>query len=391
VSWSRARLDWLTSVSREVIDPSALGDEEVVHYSIPALDALGGPAVEPASSIASTKLRVRGGEVLVSKLNPRKLRVVIAQRHEKPAMASGEFIPLRPRNIEPQFLSYWLQSETTRQDLDGATQSVTRSHQRVTPDVLTKKWLKVPNLADQRAIADFLDTETTRIDALIERKQRLAELAWIRLKELARHLTTGDGTSLPLRRVAQRVKTGATPTADVIVDEGTEWVTPGDFTGHLEVAPSARRIRAEALGAGGLPVFEAGSVLIIGIGATAGRVGYIDRPVSGNQQVTAIQCGERVLGEFLAWQLHVRTAEMRALGPYTTLPILNNDFLKSLPIALADLETQRRAVEQLRVERTRVGHLVGALDRQVELLREHRQALITAAVTGDLKVPGVAA
>jgi hypothetical protein len=33
----------------------------------------------------------------------------------------------------------------------------------------------------------------------------------------------------------------------------------------------------------------------------------------------------------------------------------------------------------------------GALDGQIELLRERRQALITAAVTGQLGIPGVGA
>ena len=32
-----------------------------------------------------------------------------------------------------------------------------------------------------------------------------------------------------------------------------------------------------------------------------------------------------------------------------------------------------------------------ALERQLDLLVEHRQALITAAVTGELEIPGVAA
>ena len=46
------------------------------------------------------------------------------------------------------------------------------------------------------------------------------------------------------------------------------------------------------------------------------------------------------------------------------------------------------AVTELGVERDR---LIRALERSVELLLERRRALITAAVTGQLKIPGVAA
>jgi hypothetical protein len=35
--------------------------------------------------------------------------------------------------------------------------------------------------------------------------------------------------------------------------------------------------------------------------------------------------------------------------------------------------------------------LIGTLSRQVDLLREHRQAIVTAAVAGNLRIPRVAA
>jgi len=42
-------------------------------------------------------------------------------------------------------------------------------------------------------------------------------------------------------------------------------------------------------------------------------------------------------------------------------------------------------------QRRRTGVLVTALRNQIDLLAERRQALITAAVTGELAIPGVAA
>ena len=60
--------------------------------------------------------------------------------------------------------------------------SVTRSQQRVRPDVLTKMWVRFPTVAGQRAIADYLDTETARIDALIAKKRRLSDRLGERLR-----------------------------------------------------------------------------------------------------------------------------------------------------------------------------------------------------------------
>jgi len=78
-------------------------------------------------------------------------------------------------------------------------------------------------------------------------------------------------------------------------------------------------------------------------------------------------------------------------APYTTLPILNNSFLRSMLIYMPPMDVQREYTLAVERERSRVQRLTDRLTRQLNLLQEHRQALITAAVTGELDIPGVAA
>jgi type I restriction enzyme S subunit len=52
---------------------------------------------------------------------------------------------------------------------------------------------------------------------------------------------------------------------------------------------------------------------------------------------------------------------------------------------------QRQIAAALSSEWRLIDGLVDRLSRQIELLREHRQALITAAVTGQLNAASVAA
>jgi len=54
-------------------------------------------------------------------------------------------------------------------------------------------------------------------------------------------------------------------------------------------------------------------------------------------------------------------------------------------------DEQKLIVEALDAEAERLKTMLAVLQRQIELLREHRQALIAAAVTGEIEVPGVAA
>jgi len=193
VTWRHYRLDWLTSEERGAINPTEILADTVFHYSIPALDEIGDGRLEHPDEIGSGKLLLSGGEVLISKLNPRLPRVLLAEAHDVPTLASTEFIALRPGpNVDERFLRYWLGSEPMRQMLNGATMSVTHSQQRVRPEIVTKSWIEIPSIDDQRAIADYLDRETARIDALVERIDRQVALLRERRQALITAAVTGE-------------------------------------------------------------------------------------------------------------------------------------------------------------------------------------------------------
>jgi type I restriction enzyme S subunit len=93
----------------------------------------------------------------------------------------------------------------------------------------------------------------------------------------------------------------------------------------------------------------------------------------------------------LAWQLWARRNEVLDTAPYTTLPILNNEFLKSLMIFAPSVEEQRVVATRLDRLASRIGATKQGLDTQIARFIELRQTLISAAVTGDLKITDVAA
>lgn len=386
--WPSAPIKAVASEVRESIEPSAMTFEQVYHYSIPAFDETGAGLYETPAEIGSAKLLLAGGEVLISKLNPRISRVLLAQSHEVPTVCSTEFIALRLRpELDARFACYWLSSERTRQYLAGATLSVTRSQQRVRPDVLMTSQIPAPSLDDQGAIADYLDRETARIDALITAKRRTTELLADRLGLTAHNLTMSTGDSVPLRRLIRSVKTGTTPPASDFarLDTGTvPWYSPGDVGEWLQLFNAARTLKAEAITEGWVPQFPPQSTLLVGIGATAGKVAFLDHAASGNQQMTCLVPGPRVIPRFLSWQLFARRDEIRATAPFTTLPILNNEFIRSLPIMVPPLSRQEQVVSHLDDAVASADALAARARKQVALLQERRQALITAAVTGQL-------
>jgi type I restriction enzyme, S subunit len=79
--------------------------------------------------------------------------------------------------FDPRFGFYVYTSSPVRELISATVQSVTRSHQRANPEDITKIWLPVPPFETQRRIADYLDRETERIDALIAAKEKVLGLS----------------------------------------------------------------------------------------------------------------------------------------------------------------------------------------------------------------------
>src|SRR5262249_5459562 len=190
--WKARRADACLTRTTNPVDPKALASDVVFHYSIPASEATGDGVLEPVSHIDSNKLLLSGSELLISRLNPRKSRVLLARGHDVPTVCSSEFVVLVPGDCHPEYACYLFGSEPVRQYLSAHVDSVTRSHQRVNPEVITKCWFAWPSLPEQRSIAAFLDRETARIDELIEKKERtLALLEEKRQAVISRVVTRG--------------------------------------------------------------------------------------------------------------------------------------------------------------------------------------------------------
>jgi type I restriction enzyme, S subunit len=184
--------------------------------------------------------------------------------------------------------------------------------------------------------------------------------------------------TLPLRRVLLAVKTGTTPPAEQLAwlsDGPIPWYSPGDIQESLKLAPPSRTFKAEAVTDGWVPRFPAGSTLLVGIG-NVGRLAFLDHDASGNQQITCLVPGPLMIPRFLAWQLYARQSELLATAPFTILPILNNEFVRSLLITVPPLTTQRAIADYLDRETARIDALIAAKRRMVELL-EDRLAIYT--------------
>lgn len=125
----------------------------------------------------------------------RSLRVGFA---EERGIITSAYVTIRPnRHIYPAYLSYFLKQMDACKGFYALGAGVRQS---LKYDELRRIDLTIPPLSQQRAMADFLDRETTRIDALIDKKRRMVDLLIERRHALITAAVTGE---LDLSRLAE--------------------------------------------------------------------------------------------------------------------------------------------------------------------------------------------
>lgn len=260
---------------------------------------------------------------------------------------------------------------------------------------------------EQFAIAAFLDRETVRIDALIEKKQKQIELFQEKRTALISLTVTkgldpnvkmkdsgvewlgeipGHWRVLQIKRLSL-VKRGASPRPiddPKYFDEEGEysWVRIADVTSsdrYLEVTSQ----RLSPLGKSLSVPLEPGAIFL----SIAGSVG---KPI-----ITKIKCCihdgfvyfPRFRGntEFL-YYIFVSGQLYGGLGKLGTQLNLNTDTVGSIHIGYPAEDEQSQIVAFLDYETARIDVLNQKVQESIDKLREYRTALISAAVTGKIDV-----
>jgi type I restriction enzyme, S subunit len=190
-----------------------------------------------------------------------------------------------------------------------------------------------------------------------------------------------------IRRVAASVQTGGTPSTESpnseLVD-GVPWYTPGDFGNSIELSGSSKKICQSVIDSGEARIFPPESVLIVSIGATLGKTGYLQEFASANQQINAVIPGSKVYGNYLAYSLSIMSEAMRFFSNASTIGIMNQEKTKEIHLTFPALDIQYLIVAFLDNENAKIDRLIGEQECLITLLREKRQAVISRAVTKGL-------
>ena len=247
---------------------------------------------------------------------------------------------------------------------------------------------------EQQAIADYLDVETARIDALIAKKRRMIDLLSERkalvAEEILLRLRSAEDMA-PIKYLVEESdrRHGDGPQPLMLSVSIHEGVVPRN-----EISDKESRASDYA----NYKIAVPGDIAINRMRAFQGGVGVVRHHGVVSPDYTVLRPGQHVLAPFLHfvmrsdWFVSEMTRRLRGIGATdqgaVRTPRINFADLGLIEIPVPSLRLQSDLSRKFETTVEGAKEVLAQLHKQIELLVEKRQALITAAVTGELDIPG---
>ena len=421
--WEVVPLKALASCNDEVLSESTVGEMEIQYVEISGVDANQGIIEVTVVSFAEAPSRarrcVKDGDVLVSTVRTYLRAITPVKMPPENMIASTGFAVIRPRSVHSEFLGYLCGSEFVVGEI--ISRSVGVSYPAINSGDLMRVRVALPNCTtEQSAIAAFLDRATVKIDALVAEHEKLIALMKEKRQAVISHaVTKGLDPSAPMK------------------DSGIEWL--GKVPAHWEI----KCLKYAATGVEGIQMGPFGGMLLdLESEDTGYRVYGQQNTISGdfnlgNRWVTEeryydlikyeLRTGDIVLtrkgslgharlirddispGIIDSDTIRIRVdstqinqnlltllfheaqyveGQIDATKRGAILSGINTETVANLMIVLPPRSEQDVLLGHLRQILSRIDSLITEAHRAIALLKEHRTALISAAVTGKIDLRG---
>lgn len=401
------------------IDPQTLAEEtdpsfRFRYVDIGNVDEIGGISDwdEVTFEAAPTRARklVQAGDTIISTVRTYLRAIAFIEDRFDDVVVSTGFSVLRPRtSIIPEYLWRVMQSQGFVDTV--VANSVGVSYPAISSSRLGSVHIPIPPLGVQRAIAAYLDRETAKIDALIEKKQRLIELLEEKRTALISHaVTKGLNPGAPMKDsgvewlgeipehwAATHVKVGydvqlgkmlsprPSRASDVKMPylraANVQWngVDTGDVK---EMWFSHSELRDFEIEDGDLLVCEGGDV---------GRAAIWDGSISPcfiQNSLHRTRPHEGFSNRFLYYWLFFakELGIIDLLCSKATISHFTKEKYRGLELLAPPLDEQESISRQLDAECGQLEVLIAKTLESIELLNEYRTALISDAVSGKIDV-----
>ncbi len=281
----------------------------------------------------------------------------------------------------------------------------------ISQNIIRNHKTSVPPLLEQEAIVEYLDAKCGSIDAVIAtQERRIALLSELKQSIITEAVTRGINPNAPLKdsgiewigkipqhweakrlRFVCEFRNGYTPSkqnADFWTDGTIPWYRMEDIRDTGRFLKEAKQyVTEEAVKGAGM--FDAGS-FILATTATIGEHAMLIVDSLANQRFTNLKIRKslvyKVCGKWFFYYLFLIDDFCKTSTRTATFPAMNMEDLRNCCVAIPPIEEQEAIVKYLDGKCGSIDASIAKAKREIELLREFKQSVITEAVTGKIKV-----
>lgn len=305
------------------------------------------------------------------------------------------YVLSRFREVSGRFFYYYFSSTFSHATDAGTAKSTVESLRR---PMITAFPVAVPPFLAQKQIAEYLDRETAKIDALIAKQKVLVASLLERRAALIADAVDSPYDGRRLKHFVKSIRQGWSPECEQMPADGvTEWgiLKSGCMNGGSFRWQENKRLPEDVMPRpdavvrqGEIVLSRASTRELVGSAAVVDR-SYPRLLLSDLVYAVEVDSGVAV-PEYLS--LILGTPRVRGLiqaaakGTSSSMQKVSQSDLMGLPMSVPSPSEQRRRLDEVRTQTTRLDQLVAMNDNLRNLLRERRRALIMATVTGQLDV-----
>jgi len=308
---------------------------------------------------------------------------------EEPCAFASYLVRFRLRkSIESKFVAYYLESKPFKQlvELESTQATISNVSGRKFADMP----VPIPESVYQRKIVQFLNFQTNKINTLIDKNQRLLELLDEKSESLITKLVTIGSSPKTQMQDSNIDWLGEIPENwDIIRTRYLCKITTG--SGDTQDAePDGEYpfvVRSQRLERSNTYTFDGEGVLTAGDGNVGEVFHHIEGKFHYHQRVYLFYDFRNILPLYFYYYMKAFFSTVAlAESAKSTVDSLRRPMLLDFPVAVPPIIEQESIVESIKNSTANIDNLHSKIENQISLLEKKRQALITAAVTGQIEV-----
>lgn len=348
------------------------------------------------------------GDILISRLNLPLSRCCLVPELGKRIVTAVDNVIYRPDSQchDKRYMVYLLNSARYAEYVGTLGRGTTMK--RISRSTLATIKVCVPPLAEQQAIASFLDHKVGQIDASVSAiNTQIDDLKAYRMSVISEAVTKGLNPNatmkdsgvewigeIPEGWVTLRMKNifdivaGATPDSNNTAywDGDVVWVTPADFKSSDHYISSGKRfITQDGYESCSAILVPAGSI-VFSKRAPIGSVVIAENELCTNQGCLSCVPTSKVVSEFYYYALSIFTNALEMYGSGTTFKEISAFDFSNFKVPYPPLSEQQVIATYLCSKTAKIDAAIASLELQRDDLNALKQSIISEAVTGKIDV-----